>query len=109
MRGIILLLLPLMALIQVNALLLNEMREKDEVINRLEVYDLETRSHKTVREFPYRIEAPNWSPDGTWIGISDKCSSLVFKVPFHSGQGTINVNSWAPDSKKFTFVSCKQK
>mgnify|MGYP003412541454 FL=1 len=24
------------------------------------------------------------------------------------GQGTINVNSWAPDSKRFAFVSYKQ-
>jgi Tol biopolymer transport system component len=26
-------------------------------------------------------------------------------VKFFGGQGTINVNSWSPDSKKFAFVS----
>jgi len=27
---------------------------------------------------------------------------------FFGGQGTINVNSWAPDSTKFAFVSYEQ-
>jgi hypothetical protein len=26
-------------------------------------------------------------------------------LQFFGGQGTINVNSWAPDSKRFAFVS----
>lgn len=26
-------------------------------------------------------------------------------ISFRDGQGTINVNSWAPDSKHFAFVS----
>jgi Tol biopolymer transport system component len=25
-------------------------------------------------------------------------------VTFYGGQGTINVNSWSPDSKKFAYV-----
>lgn len=28
-------------------------------------------------------------------------------VKLFGGQGTINVNSWSPDSKKFAFVSCR--
>ena len=33
----------------------------------LEVYDLDTRSSRVVREFDYVIEAPNWTPDGQWL------------------------------------------
>ena len=33
----------------------------------LEIYDLATRTHTVVKEFPYVIEAPNWTPDGKWL------------------------------------------
>ena len=33
----------------------------------LEIYDLGTRTHKVVKEFPFLVEAPNWSPDGKWL------------------------------------------
>ena len=31
--------------------------------------------------------------------------SIQVLTQFFGGQGTINVNSWSPDSKKFAFVS----
>ena len=36
----------------------------------LEVYDLATRTHRVVKEFPYVVEAPNWTPDGKWLVIN---------------------------------------
>ncbi|MBR6858539.1 MAG: TIM barrel protein [Bacteroidales bacterium] len=33
----------------------------------LEIYDLATRTHRVVKEFPHVIEAPNWTPDGKWL------------------------------------------
>ena len=36
----------------------------------LEIYDLETRTHRVVKEFPYVIEAPNWTPDGQWLVVN---------------------------------------
>ena len=33
----------------------------------LEIYDLPTRTHKVVKEFPFLVEAPNWTPDGKWL------------------------------------------
>ena len=36
----------------------------------LEIYDLATRTHRVVKEFPYVIEAPNWTPDGQWLVIN---------------------------------------
>ena len=40
------------------------------VISYLEVYDLETRTHQVVKEFPFLIEAPNWTPDGKWLVVN---------------------------------------
>lgn len=39
-------------------------------ISYLQVYDLETRTAHVIKEFPYTIEAPNWSPDGQWLLIN---------------------------------------
>ncbi|MEE0911054.1 MAG: transporter, partial [Paludibacteraceae bacterium] len=36
-------------------------------ISKVEIYDIESKSHKVVKVFPYLIEAPNWSPDGKWL------------------------------------------
>jgi Tol biopolymer transport system component len=36
----------------------------------LEIYDLATRTHRVVKEFPYVVEAPNWTPDGKWLVIN---------------------------------------
>lgn len=40
-------------------------RDDDESI--LEVYDVETGKSEVIAEFPYLIEAPNWSPDGSFL------------------------------------------
>jgi Tol biopolymer transport system component len=74
---------------------------------------------------------PHFSPDGKWLLIfgfphgttnhNDKMDDVVLRlmpapgdklkpahpeelVRFFGGQGTINVNSWSPDSKKFAYV-----
>lgn len=36
----------------------------------LEIYDVETGSHRIVKEFPYVVEAPNWTPDGKWLVVN---------------------------------------
>jgi Tol biopolymer transport system component len=69
---------------------------------------------------------PHISPDGQWLAfvayekgvtghpaekdvelrlmsINDKKVRVLGKL--FGGQGTMNVNSWSPDSKKFAFVS----
>jgi len=75
---------------------------------------------------------PHISPDGKWMlvfafpkgtathndrmegvilrlmrapGAKLKPAKLVTLVTFFGGQGTLNVNSWSPDSKKFAYVS----
>ena len=36
----------------------------------LEIYDVETGTHRVVNSFPFVIEAPNWTPDGKWLIVS---------------------------------------
>jgi hypothetical protein len=31
--------------------------------------------------------------------------NVVWRFPFFGGQGTLNVNSWSPDSRRFAFVA----
>lgn len=33
----------------------------------LEVMDITTGQRSVVKEFPFLIEAPNWTPDGNWL------------------------------------------
>ena len=36
----------------------------------LEIFDIETGTHRVVKEFPYVVEAPNWTPDGKWLIVN---------------------------------------
>ena len=74
---------------------------------------------------------PHISPDGRWIvflsfpagteGHNDKMPGMLLRLiegpapsatakrvevlaEFYGGQGTLNVNSWSPDSKQFAYV-----
>jgi len=38
---------------------------QEKVISRLEILDITTGKRTVVKEFPYLIEAPNWTPDGS--------------------------------------------
>jgi len=44
----------------------------------LEIYDLATRTHRVVKEFPFVIEAPNWTADGKWLVIN--IDGKLFKI-----------------------------
>ncbi len=37
------------------------------VISVLEIFDVRNGQRTVVREFPFLIEAPNWTPDGKWL------------------------------------------
>lgn len=129
---------------------------QDDVISKLEVYDLTTRQHTVVKTFPYKIEAPNWTPDGrwfvynsgghlykldttnpasepilintgsadncnndhvvsadgSWIGLSDKWPSKVFRVPFEGGEpieitpnGPSYLHGISPDGKEVAYCA----
>lgn len=41
--------------------------QQNKVTSILEIMDVETGERHVVREFPYSIEAPNWTYDGKWL------------------------------------------
>ena len=49
-----------------------------QVTSYLEIYDLETREHHVIKEFPFLIEAPNWTPDGEWLVVNR--GGKIYKV-----------------------------
>lgn len=70
-------------------------QQSSQVISYLEIYDLETETHQVIKEFPYLIEAPNWTPDGKWLVVNKE--GRLYKIsPDGSGDlveintGTIN-------------------
>lgn len=70
-------------------------QQSSQVISYLEIYDLETETHLVIKEFPYLIEAPNWTPDGKWLVVNKE--GRLYKIsPDGSGDlveintGTIN-------------------
>lgn len=55
------------------------MAQNTDVISCLEIFDMETRTHKVIKEFPYLIEAPNWTPDGKFLVFNSK--GKLYKLP----------------------------
>ena len=41
--------------------------QQNDVTSILEVLDVTNGRRTVVKEFPYRVEAPNWTPDGQWL------------------------------------------
>jgi Tol biopolymer transport system component len=40
---------------------------QEKTVSKLEIYDLETGKRTVLKEFPYLIEAPNWTKDGKYL------------------------------------------
>ena len=41
--------------------------QQKNVVSILRILDIGTGETETVKEFPFLIEAPNWTPDGKWL------------------------------------------
>ena len=59
-------------------------RDDDESI--LEIYDVETDTHDVIKEFPYLIEAPNWSKDGRYLTYNS--DGKIFKFDLETKEST---------------------
>lgn len=46
---------------------LSSCAQKPKTTSILQIYDLDSGKTTVVAEFPYLIEAPNWTPDGKWL------------------------------------------
>ena len=54
--------------------------DRDYDISLLEIFDLETDTRTVVAEFPYLIEAPNWSIDGDSLIFNS--GGRIYRFPF---------------------------
>ena len=50
----------------------------------LEIVDIKTGKRTVVESFDYRIEAPNWTPDGKFLVYNS--SGKLFKIPVEGGE-----------------------
>ena len=57
----------------------------------LEVYDVASRTHKVVKEFPFVLEAPNWTPDGKWLVVN--VDGKLYKIAPDGSSGLIEINT----------------
>ena len=64
-----------------------------QVTSYLEIYDLETREHHVIKEFPFLIEAPNWTPDGEWLVVNR--GGKIYKIAPDGSTDLIQINTGA--------------
>ncbi|MBO6102233.1 MAG: TolB family protein [Opitutales bacterium] len=50
----------------------------EKVSSVLEVIDVQSGERRAVREFPRKIEAPNWTPDGKWLVFNS--GGKIYKI-----------------------------
>lgn len=59
--------------------------QQSNITSILEIINIETGKRTVVKEFPYRIEAPNWTPDGKWLIYNSK--GKLYKIsPSSTGE-----------------------
>jgi len=57
------------------------------IISRLEIVNVKSQKRKVIKKFDYRIEAPNWTPDGKFLIYNS--SGLLYKIPVKGGEPEI--------------------
>lgn len=57
----------------------SQQTEPSKVTSILEIYDITTGRRTIVKEFPYLIEAPDWTPDGKHLIYNSE--GLIYKLP----------------------------
>ena len=67
------------------------------VTSVLEILDVSSGQRTVVREFPYLIEAPNWTHDGQWLVYNSGGSSFASRPVWRNTSGDY---SWRSGSGK---------
>ena len=66
-------------------------QQSSKTISCLEIYDLETRTHVVLKEFPFLIEAPNWTPDGKYLVVNK--GGKLYKISVDGTSDLIEIDS----------------
>jgi Tol biopolymer transport system component len=83
-------------------------RQPGKITSRLEIYDVETATRTVLKEYPYRVEAPNWTMDGRAlvynsggkiyrIGIDNPADDV--QIPTGEIEGSNNDHMLSSDGK----------
>lgn len=63
--------------------------QENKTVSRLEIYDLETGQRTILKEYPYLIEAPNWTIDGKALIYNSK--GKLYKIDVKNPQSDIEI------------------
>jgi Tol biopolymer transport system component len=55
---------------------------QDKTVCKLEIYHLETGERRVLKEFPTKIEAPNWTKDGKYLVYNS--DGKIYKIDIHN-------------------------
>lgn len=55
--------------------------KSEQVTSILEIFDIISGERKVIKEFPYLIEAPDWTSDGKWLVYNSE--GLIYKLPIN--------------------------
>ena len=66
-------------------------QQSQQVISYLEIYDTETDTHHVIKEFPFLIEAPNWTPDGEWLVVNKH--GRLYKIAPDGSTDLVEINT----------------
>jgi Tol biopolymer transport system component len=72
---------------------MNQNLQPDRVTSFLELFDITTNKRTILQEFPFLIEAPNWTSDGKWLVYNSE--GLIYKLPVSGGKPRLIDTSFA--------------
>ena len=61
--------------------------QSQKTISRLEIIDVKSKKRTVVKEFDFKISAPNWTPDGRYLVYNS--GGLIYKIPVTGGESEV--------------------
>lgn len=65
--------------------------QQEKVTSFLEIFDITTNERKIIREFPYLIEAPDWTSDGNYLIYNN--DGLIYKLSLSSPEESVQIDT----------------
>jgi Tol biopolymer transport system component len=65
--------------------------QMDKKVCKLEIYDMESNTRKVLKEFPFLIEAPNWTKDGKYLIYNSK--GKLYKIEIANTENIMEINT----------------